>query len=49
MGALAGRFSCCPSATDASPHPANPRSAGRYPQAPMAGQEGLSLCLFDRR
>ena len=23
--------------------------AGRYPQAPMAGQEGLSLCLFDRR
>jgi hypothetical protein len=23
--------------------------AGRYPQAHMAGQEGLSLCLFDRR
>lgn len=23
--------------------------AGRDPQAPMAGQEGLSLCLFDRR
>ena len=23
--------------------------AGRYPQAPIAGQEGLSLCLFDRR
>ncbi len=23
--------------------------AGRYPQAPLAGKEGLSLCLFDRR
>jgi hypothetical protein len=23
--------------------------AGRYPHVPMAGQEGLSLCLFDRR